>query len=143
LHNFLFVYSWSDDEEVEEAEEMEEPEQRTKRTKEPKNQRTKMSFRVSAATQENIENRKLGIENNTAYWRKNLKYLLILLSIWFIVAYGGGIFFKDAMDKMHIGGFKLGFWIAQQGSIYVFVIIIFIYVWLMNRLDRSYGVYED
>jgi hypothetical protein len=93
LHNFLFVYSWSDDEEVEEAEEMEEPEQRTKRTKEPKNQRTKMSFRVSAATQENIENRKLGIENNTAYWRKNLKYLLILLSIWFIVAYGGGIFF--------------------------------------------------
>ena len=62
----------------------------------------------------------------TAYWRENLKYLTILLLIWFLVSYGAGILFKDALDSIRIGGFKLGFWFAQQGAIYVFVILIFV-----------------
>ncbi len=74
------------------------------------------------------------------YWRTNLKYLGILLSIWFIVSYWFGILFVDALDGIRIGGFKLGFWFAQQGSIYVFIILIFVYVRLMNRLDRLYDV---
>ena len=77
-----------------------------------------------------------------AYWRENLKYVLILLSIWFLVSYGAGILFKENLDNIRIGGFKLGFWFAQQGSIYVFVILIFIYVFLMNRLDQKYGFNE-
>lgn len=76
------------------------------------------------------------------YWRQNLKYLGILLSIWFLVSYGFGILLKDQLDKIPLGGFKLGFWFAQQGSIYVFVILIFVYVWLMNRLDKKFG-YEE
>ena len=76
------------------------------------------------------------------YWKKNLQYLLILLSIWFLVSYGAGIIFADALHSIKIGGFKLGFWFAQQGSIYVFVILIFVYVWLMNRLDREFDVDE-
>lgn len=74
-----------------------------------------------------------------AYWKENLKYLTILLSIWFLVSYGAGILFKEALDGIKIGGFKLGFWFAQQGSIYVFVILIFVYVRLMNKLDKKYG----
>ena len=76
------------------------------------------------------------------YWLTNLKYLAILLSIWFIVSYGCGILFVDFLDQYRIGGFKLGFWFAQQGSIYTFVVIIFVYVGLMNRLDRKYNVDE-
>jgi putative solute:sodium symporter small subunit len=78
----------------------------------------------------------------TAYWRENVRYLFILLSIWFVVSYGAGILFKDVLDSMHLGGFKLGFWFAQQGAIYTFVILIFVYVRLMNRLDRKYGYDE-
>lgn len=78
----------------------------------------------------------------TAYWKENVKYLFILLAIWFTVSYGAGILFKDALDKIQIGGFKLGFWFAQQGSIYVFVILIFVYVRLMNKLDKKYGYNE-
>jgi putative solute:sodium symporter small subunit len=76
------------------------------------------------------------------YWRKNLQYLAVLLSIWFIVSYGCGILLVDALDHIRIGGFGLGFWFAQQGAIYVFVILIFVYVWLMNRLDRKFDVDE-
>ena len=72
------------------------------------------------------------------YWRTNLTYLAILLSIWFAVSYGCGILFVDELNTIRIGGFKLGFWFAQQGAIYVFVILIFVYVWLMNRLDKKY-----
>lgn len=72
------------------------------------------------------------------YWRSNLKILSILLSIWFIVSFGFGIIWSDFLDQLQIGGFKLGFWFAQQGSIYIFVILIFIYVFLMNRLDKKY-----
>jgi len=78
----------------------------------------------------------------SAYWKENLRYLVILLSIWFIVSYGAGIIFKDFLDQFRLGGFKLGFWFAQQGSIYVFVILIFVYVRLMNKLDRKYGFNE-
>lgn len=80
-----------------------------------------------------------GQEKATAYWRENLKYLFVLLSLWFLVSYGAGIIFKDFLDNFSIGGFPLGFWFAQQGSIYVFVILIFVYVRLMNRLDKKYG----
>ncbi len=76
------------------------------------------------------------------YWKKNLSYLSILLGIWFIVSYGFGILFVDTLNKITFGGFKLGFWFAQQGSIYVFVLLIFVYVYLMNRLDKKYGYDE-
>ncbi len=76
------------------------------------------------------------------YWRCNLRYLAVLLSVWFAVSYGAGILFADALDRVRIGGFRLGFWFAQQGSIYVFVVLIFVYVWLMNRLDARFG-YQD
>ena len=76
------------------------------------------------------------------YWRENLRYLACLLSVWFIVSYGFGILFVDFFNQFRIGGAKLGFWFAQQGSIYVFVVLIFIYVWLMNRLDAKYEVGE-
>jgi putative solute:sodium symporter small subunit len=82
-------------------------------------------------------------EKASAYWKENLRYLLILLSIWFAVSYGAGILFKQALDSITIGGFPLGFWFAQQGSIYVFVILIFVYVRLMNKLDKKYGYDEE
>ena len=77
------------------------------------------------------------------YWRENLKYLLILLTIWFSVSYGAGIIFRSILDQFYIGGFPLGFWFAQQGAIYVFVLLIFIYVRLMNRLDSKYEFDKD
>ena len=77
------------------------------------------------------------------YWKTNLKYLAALLFVWFAVSYGCGILFVDTLDEISFGGFKLGFWFAQQGSIYVFVILIFVYVYLMNRLDKKYEVDED
>ena len=75
----------------------------------------------------------------SAYWKENIRYLFILLSIWFLVSYGAGILFKDFLNQFYMGGFPLGFWFAQQGSIYVFVALIFIYVRLMNKLDKKYG----
>jgi putative solute:sodium symporter small subunit len=72
------------------------------------------------------------------YWIRNLTYVAVLLAIWFIVSYGFGILFVEQLNAIRIGGFKLGFWFAQQGSIYVFVILIFVYVRLMNRLDRRF-----
>ena len=72
------------------------------------------------------------------YWRKNLKYLIILLSIWFTVSFGFGVILIDQLNTFQFFGFKLGFWFAQQGSIYVFVILIFVYIYLMNRLDKNF-----
>ena len=72
------------------------------------------------------------------YWHSNLKILSILLSIWFIVSFGFGIIWSDFLDQFQIGGFKLGFWFAQQGSIYFFVLLIFVYIHLMNKLDKKY-----
>lgn len=77
-----------------------------------------------------------------AYWKENITYVLVLLLIWFLVSYGAGILFKDELNTIKISGFKLGFWFAQQGSMYVFVILIFVYVRLMNKLDKKYG-YDD
>jgi len=75
-----------------------------------------------------------------AYWRANLRLMGILLTLWFVVSFGCGILLVEPLNQIRIGGFKLGFWIAQQGSIYFFVILIFVYVILMKRLDRQYGV---
>ena len=77
------------------------------------------------------------------YWHSNLKILSILLSIWFLVSFGFGIIWSDFLDQFQIGGFKLGFWFAQQGSIYLFVILIFIYIQLMNKLDKKYKDNSD
>jgi putative solute:sodium symporter small subunit len=77
------------------------------------------------------------------YWKKNLQYLVVLLSIWFTVSFGFSVILVDVLDKIKIGGFKLGFWFSQQGSIVVFVIIIFVYVHLMNKLDKKYDVEEN
>lgn len=77
------------------------------------------------------------------YWKINLGYLIGLLVTWFIVSYGFGILLVDQLNTIRLGGFKLGFWFAQQGSIYVFVILIFVYVNLMNRLDKKFDVHED
>jgi len=74
------------------------------------------------------------------YWKENLKYLMILLSVWFTVSFGFGILLIDELNQFKIGGFKLGFWFAQQGSIYVFVLLIFIYIYLMNKLDKKYNL---
>jgi putative solute:sodium symporter small subunit len=76
-----------------------------------------------------------------AYWRRNLQYLAVLLGIWFIVSFGAGILFVEQLNTLRIPG--IGFWFAQQGSIYVFVILIFVYVWLMARLDRATGHDEE
>lgn len=71
-----------------------------------------------------------------------MRYLIGLLAVWFVVSYGFAILFVDQLDRIRIGGFRLGFWFAQQGSIFVFVILIFVYVKLMNRLDREHDVDE-
>lgn len=76
------------------------------------------------------------------YWKTNLRYLGFLLGIWFLVSFGAGILFKDALNEIKMGGFKLGFWFAQQGSIYVFCFIIITYIILMNKLDKSHHL-ED
>jgi putative solute:sodium symporter small subunit len=82
----------------------------------------------------------LNKENKKKYWKENLRYLAILLSIWFVVSYVFGILLVDQLNIIKIGGFKLGFWFAQQGAIYIFVILIFVYVRWMNKLDKKYGV---
>ena len=82
-------------------------------------------------------------DNRRAYWRENLTIVAMLLTICFVVSFLLSIVFVDDLNKTRLGGFPLGFWIAQQGSLFVFVALIFIYVWLMNRLDRKYGLEED
>jgi len=76
------------------------------------------------------------------YWRRNLGYMVTLLGVWFLVSYVCGIIFVQELNAFRIGGFPLGFWFAQQGSILVFVVLIFVYVGLMRRLDREYDVHE-
>ena len=71
------------------------------------------------------------------YWKKNIRYITILLSLWFIVSFGCGILFVEQLNTIQIGGFNLGFWFAQQGSIFGFVAIIFTYIYLMNKLDQT------
>jgi putative solute:sodium symporter small subunit len=76
------------------------------------------------------------------YWQKNIRYVLMLLAVWFLVSYGFGILFVNQLNEIRFAGFKLGFFFAQQGAIYVFIILIFAYVYLMNKLDKEFDVDE-
>ena len=82
-------------------------------------------------------------ENRSAYWRANLRLLGVCMSIWFLCSYGFGVLLVDELNRVQIFGFKLGFWFAQQGSIYVFVGLIFYYAWRMRKIDERYDVHED
>ncbi|WP_018983822.1 DUF4212 domain-containing protein [Salinimonas chungwhensis] len=82
-------------------------------------------------------------DDKVAYWKENLSLLVKLLVIWFVVSFGAGILFVDALNQIQFFGFKLGFWFAQQGAIYVFVALIFVYMAKMNALDKKYGVNEE
>lgn len=77
---------------------------------------------------------------NQAYWKANLKLVGILLSVWFLVSFVFGILLVDALNVIQVGGFKLGFWFAQQGAIFVFVILVFVYAYYARKLDRKYDV---
>ena len=90
-----------------------------------------------------MKNRSLSETHRRAYWRKNLIFVAALLTVWFIVSFVLSIICVDDLNEIRMGGFRLGFWMAQQGSLYIFVILIFVYVWLMNRLDRAYGLEEQ
>ena len=81
-------------------------------------------------------------ENRKAYWKANLGLTAILLVIWFTISYLCGIVFVEQLNAVRIGGYKLGFWFAQQGSMYGFVIIIFVYAHLMAKVDRKFGVHD-
>ena len=81
--------------------------------------------------------------NNNDYWRANLKVAAILLTIWFIVSFGFGILLVEPLNMIAFFGFKLGFWWAQQGAIFVFVILIFVYARIMKRIDKKFGVHEE
>ncbi len=87
--------------------------------------------------------KKMTKEQADAYWRRNLGLMVKLLVVWFAVSYGCGILLVDVLDQIRIGGYKLGFWFAQQGSIYVFVILIFYYARRMAALDREFNVEEE
>ena len=82
-------------------------------------------------------------ENRAAYWSANLRLLITLLVIWFVASYGCGIILVDVLNTISIGGYKLGFWFAQQGSMYVFLVLIYIYAMRMGQLDRKFDVHED
>ncbi len=81
--------------------------------------------------------------HNNNYWKENLRIIWILLAVWFVVSFGCGILLVDVLNSIKIGGYKLGFWFAQQGSIYSFVILIFVYMRLMAKLDRKYGLEDE
>ena len=82
-------------------------------------------------------------EDKVAYWKDNISLVLKLLAVWFIVSFGCGILFVDVLNNIQFFGFKLGFWFAQQGAIYMFVLLIFVYVYKMNAIDKHYGVDEE
>ena len=77
-------------------------------------------------------------KNAYAYWKSNIRIVLLLLSVWFFISFVCGILLVDVLDNIRIGGFKLGFWIAQQGSIIVFVVLVYVYIYLMDKLDDEY-----
>jgi putative solute:sodium symporter small subunit len=83
------------------------------------------------------------MSDKTAYWQANIRLVIGCLVVWFIVSYGCGILFADALNSIRLGGYKLGFWFAQQGSIYTFVALIFFYAARMNALDRKFNVHEE
>jgi putative solute:sodium symporter small subunit len=77
-----------------------------------------------------------------SYWFETLRLLGIILGVWFVVSFGASIVFVEALNKINLGGYPLGFWFAQQGSIYIYIILIFTYIWFMGKLDRKYDVHE-
>ena len=81
--------------------------------------------------------------NRQLYWKANLRLVAWCLSIWFVVSYLFGIILVDQLNAISLGGYKLGFWFAQQGSMYVFVALIFFYAWRMNKLDKKFNLHED
>lgn len=85
----------------------------------------------------------MSAQNAKDYWQANLRLLAKLLIIWFAVSFGCGILLVDWLDQFSFFGFKLGFWFAQQGAIYVFVALIFVYAWRIQIIERQYGVSED
>lgn len=78
-----------------------------------------------------------------AYWKAVLGLLVKILAVWFVVSFGAGILFADLLNGIKLGGYPLGFWFAQQGSMYIFVALIFIYARAMNKIDRKFDVHED
>jgi putative solute:sodium symporter small subunit len=82
-------------------------------------------------------------DNRLAYWRANLRLVAVCLTIWFVCSYVFGILLVEELNAIRIGGFQLGFWFAQQGSIYVFVLLIIFYAWRMNHIDKKFDVHED
>lgn len=82
-------------------------------------------------------------ENARAYWAANLRLIFTYVAIWFVVSYGFGILLVDELNQIQFFGFKLGFWFAQQGAIYVFLVLIIKYAHSMNKLDRKFDVHED
>lgn len=89
------------------------------------------------------EMRGAGADSASAYWRANIRLLATLMAIWFLVSFGAGILFRDFLDQFMIGGFPLGFWFAQQGSIYIFIGLIAFYAWKMHRIERAYALDDD
>lgn len=83
------------------------------------------------------------MRNDDGYWAANLRLIGLCLAIWFTVSFVFGIILVEPLNTIRVGGFKLGFWFAQQGSIYAFVALIFFYAWRMNRLDREFDVDEQ
>lgn len=80
--------------------------------------------------------------NKELYWKRNIRILTVLLLVWFATSFGAAILFAEELNTIRIGGFKLGFWFAQQGAIYIFILLIFIYVRLMNKLDKEFDLDE-
>lgn len=81
-------------------------------------------------------------EKSNAYWQANIRLILTLMAIWFVVSFGAGILFVDALDTIKIAGYPLGFWFAEQGSIFVFLALIIYYTYAMNKLDKKFNVEE-
>ncbi len=82
-------------------------------------------------------------KDGSAYWKATLGLLWKVLAVWFLVSFGAGILFAEQLNRIHLGGYPLGFWFAQQGSIYIFIALIFYYAWRMNQIDREFDVHED
>ena len=82
------------------------------------------------------------MSDREAYWKANIRLVAGCLVVWFIVSFGFGIILADQLNSISLGGYKLGFWFAQQGSIYTFVVLIFFYAWRMNKLDHKFNVHE-
>ena len=83
------------------------------------------------------------MSDREAYWKANIRLVAGCLAVWFIVSFGFGIILAEPLNSISLGGYKLGFWFAQQGSMYIFVFLIFFYAWRMNKLDRKFNVHED